>query len=184
MKKVVNINVGGIGFTIEEDAYYKLKKYLDHFESTIADKTEAKEVMEDIESRIADIFRETIKYDYQVVDEKLVDKVIAQMGQPEGTPAEEEQHQYNGRITKRLYRNTDDKMVAGICGGLAAYLGIDPAIVRILTLVGVVFGGISVWVYAILWIAVPRATTVAEKLEMRGEPITAENIRNYSAKHK
>ncbi|MDR1055918.1 MAG: PspC domain-containing protein [Prevotellaceae bacterium] len=185
MKKVININVGGVGFTIEEDAYLKLKNYLDRFESTFADKFEALEVMEDIESRIADILRETIKYDYQVVDLKLVEKVIAQMGQPEGAPAEPAgQPRYNGRPRKRLYRNPDDSMISGLCGGLAAYLGVDSSIIRIVTLLGVIFAGLSIWVYIILWIVVPRANTIAEKLEMRGEPVTAENIRNYSSRYK
>ena len=185
MKKVIHINVGGISFAVEEDAYIKLKNYLDNFEATIPDKTEAKEIMEDIESRIAEIFRETIKYNYQVVDLNLVNKVISQMGQPENAPAQPAgQPPYNGRVRKRLYRNPDDSMVAGICGGLAAYFNIDPTIVRIATLIGLIFAGLSIWVYIILWIVVPRANTIAEKLEMRGEPVTAENIRNYSAKHK
>ena len=127
MKKVININVGGISFTIEEDAYDKLKNYLDRFEATFADKMEAKEVMEDIEARIAEIFRETVKNDYHVVDLKLVEKVIEQMGQPEGVPAEPAENiRYNSKPVKRLYRNPDDTMVSGVCGGLGAYLVSTP----------------------------------------------------------
>ena len=184
MKKVININVGGISFTIEEDAYNNLKNYLDYFESTIPDKSEAKEIMEDIEARIADIFRETIKYNYQVVDAKLVDKIIAQMGQPESEPVKpKEQPRYDTKPHKRLYRSLEEHMVAGVCGGIAIYFGIDPTIMRIATLIGLIFGGLSIWVYIILWIVVPQATTIAEKLEMRGEPVTAENIRNYSSEY-
>ena len=185
MKKVIYVNVGGISFTLEEEAYFKLKNYLDNFEATIPNKADIKEIMEDIELRIAEIFRETIKYNYQVVDLKLVNKVIDQMGLPEGEPAQSAEHnRYNGRVRKRLYRNPDDSMVAGICGGLAAYLGIDSSIMRIAALIGVIFAGLSIWVYVILLIVVPRANTIAEKLEMYGEPVTAENIRNYSANHR
>lgn len=186
MKKVINVNVGGMAFTIEEEAYDVLRNYLDRFELTFADKNEAKEVMEDIEARIADIFRETIKYSNQVVDIKLVNRVIEQMGQPEGTynHTTEPQPKYTGKARKRLYRNPDDKIIGGLCGGIAAYFDIDPSIVRIITLICIVFGGLSVWIYIILWIVVPKANTVAEKLEMHGEPVTAENIRNYSANHK
>ncbi len=186
MKKVVTVNISGFCFTIEEDAHNKLSRYLDDYKASFTNKPEADEVMEDIESRIAEIFREQTPQPHQVVDMALVDKVILIMGMPEGA-AGFEKNRTSGSPQeelrpKRFYRDPDHQVFGGVCSGLAAYFGLDIVIVRVLFLAALVAGSFGFWVYIILWIVTPKAVTIAQKLEMRGEPVTAENIWNYAKK--
>jgi len=182
MKKVVTVNIGGFCFTIEEDAYTKLGQYLDSYKASFADKKEAGEVMEDIESRIAEIFREQTPLPQQVVDMALVNKVILIMGTPEGADTfnKETTAQPSAPRLRRLYRDPDHKVFGGVCSGLAAYFGIDMVIVRVLFIAALFMGSFGFWIYVILWAVTPKAVTIAQKLEMQGEPVTAENIWNYA----
>jgi phage shock protein PspC (stress-responsive transcriptional regulator) len=182
MKKVITANIGGFCFVVEEDAYTRLDRYLNSFRASIANKQDIAEIMEDIEARIAEIFHEHLKTSAQVVNMKLVEKVISQLGYPEGNPQAEEPKKSNFyyKPSKRLFRDPDNTMLGGVCGGLGAYFDIDVVLVRIISLLGLIFGGASFWAYIIMWIVVPKANTIAEKLQMRGEPVTAENISNFS----
>ena len=194
MKKVIEVSIGGMNFTIEDDAYWKLKDYLNRFESTIVDKNEAKEVMEDVEARVAEIFMKEKKYYSQVVDLKLVDIVISHLGEIEtnnnkdmnsNTNTNSQSSTFNfDRDTRKFYRDPDDKKIAGVCSGLAAYFAIDVTLIRLLFLAVLIFSGFSLPLYIILWIATKEAVTVAQKLEMRGIPVTADNIRKFSSGQK
>ncbi|MDR3133162.1 MAG: PspC domain-containing protein [Prevotellaceae bacterium] len=178
MKKVITANIGGKSFMIDEDAFVKLQNYLDNFKATIAHPKDAEEIMEEIEFRVAEILQERLCNEMQSVNGAMVNIVIAQLGEPEGA-REYEQTQYTPRRSrKRLYRDPDNRTIGGVCSGVAAFFDLDTTLVRIIFLVLLIFGGIGFWLYIILWIAVPAARTVAEKLEMRGEPATAENIKN------
>ncbi|MDR0738471.1 MAG: PspC domain-containing protein [Prevotellaceae bacterium] len=186
MKKVITANIGGYCFTIEEDAYARLSRYLESFKATIADKREADEVMEDIEQRIAEIFKEQVTGMQQVVDTILVGKVIAVLGMPEGNAPYTEKEMPEPaafKKTRRLFRDPDNIVFGGVCSGLAAYFGIDKVLVRLLFFAAFFLGSFGFWVYIILWIVTPKANTVAEKLEMHGEPVTVENIWNYTKKY-
>ncbi|MCL2502126.1 MAG: PspC domain-containing protein [Bacteroidales bacterium] len=185
MKKVLNVGIGGLGFMIDEDAYYRLHDYLSRFKSGLNSGREASEVMSDVEQRIAELFKEELRCKEEVVSLTLVEKVIARLGFPEGT---ERSHEFNYdrgyethiRPRRVLYRNPDQKMLGGICSGLAAYFDTDITLCRVLFLVALFFGTLGFWVYMILWIAVPPARTAAQKLEMRGIPVTAENLRRMT----
>lgn len=184
MKKVVEVNIGGINFTIEDDAYIKLKVYLARFESTLP-VDEAKEIMEDVEIRVSELFQKEIKFPYQVVDEKIVDSVIECLGVIESTETESKTNtntfnQKKMRSEKKLYRNPDDKKIAGVCSGLAEYFNIDVTLMRIIFVVALFGYGATLLAYIVLWIAMPEALTVSQKMEMRGESVTAENIKKYS----
>jgi phage shock protein PspC (stress-responsive transcriptional regulator) len=189
MKKVVTANIGGFCFTVEEEAFNKLQRYLDSYAASFSDKKEAEEVMEDIESRIAEIFREQTPLPQQVVDMSLVDKVIATMGTPEGQTAfnERERAEQSSASSanaasrvRKLYRDPDRIVFGGVCSGLSAYFGLDLVLVRVLFIAALCLGTFGFWVYIILWAVTPQATTVAQKLEMHGEPVTIENIWNYT----
>jgi phage shock protein PspC (stress-responsive transcriptional regulator) len=182
MKKVITANIGGFCFVVEEDAYGRLDRYLKSFRATLSNKQDAAEIMEDIEARIAEIFHEKLKSSIQVVDLKLVEKVISQLGYPEGSPHVEEQAttESSSRASKRLFRDPDNTMLGGVCSGLGAYFDVDLTLIRVIFLVALFFGGLSFWVYIIMWIVVPKANTIAEKLQMRGEAVNAENISNFS----
>ncbi|MFV0467947.1 MAG: PspC domain-containing protein [Dysgonomonas sp.] len=187
MKKVIDINIGGTNFAMEDDAFIRLKTYLSKFEATISNPEDVKEVMEDIELRVAEIFQKELKNSNQVIGEALVDKVIECLGEVDEMPRGKSENTGNtppfesATLNKRLYRDVDDKKIAGICSGVAAYFNVDVTLVRVLFLVAVVCYSTGFWLYIILWIAVPEAITISQKLQMRGIPVTAENIRKYSS---
>ena len=182
MKKVMNVGIGGVGFMIDEDAYYRLKNYLSRFKSALDSKKEAFEVMSDVEQRIAELFREELRYKEEVVNLALVEKVIALLGLPDGTEQTDEFAFERGydtctRPRKRLHRDPDEKMLGGVCSGLAAYFDTEIALWRVLFVVSLLLAVPGIAAYVILWIAVPMAKTAAQKLEMRGISVTAENLR-------
>lgn len=192
MKKVIEISIGGINFSMDDDAYFILKDYLTRFENTIHDKNEAKEVMEDVEARVADLLQKEKRFEAQVVSIDMVRTVIDYLGEVEENRKsysseanfgqEREDDDRFSKSTKRFYRNPDDKKIAGVCSGIAAYFNMDVTIVRVLFFVALLCYGSALMLYVILWIVTTEAITVTQKLEMRGIPVTAENIRKYSAK--
>lgn len=183
MKKIVEISLGGIGFTINDDAYYLLKDYLARFEKTMANEQERKEVMEDVEARIAEIFQKEKKYDNQIVDESLVKIAIGYLGEIEDKSTEQEKEDFDKRTAKRFYRDTDNEKIGGVCSGISAYFNIDVTLVRVIFIAALLAYGSTLILYIILWVVTVPAVTVAQKLELRGIPVTAENIRKYSAQN-
>lgn len=194
MKKVIEVSIGGVNFSMEEDAYYRLQGYLRRFEDTIPDKIEAKEVMEDVEARVAEIFLKEKKYPNQVVDLKLVQIVIDHLGEIESDTATSDEnvsgsggYKNSSGYTvgeKKLYRDTDNKVLGGVCSGLSAYFNVDVTLIRILFAFTAFFYGITIFLYIILWIAMPKARYVLDKLRMHGYAPTAENIKKYNYEHK
>ena len=188
MKKVVNVGIGGRSFAMDEDAYSKLKKYLNAFRTRSQLGIQSKEVMEDLEERIAELFSENITQYRNVVDIVAVERVIAQLGMPDGEPYSEAGEDPISEIfsgnkpTRKFYRNPDNKSIAGICSGIALYLNIDVLLVRIVFVVALFMGSAGFWIYVILWIAAPLAETTAQKCEMYGLPVTAENLMKFSSK--
>ncbi|MGM0474832.1 MAG: PspC domain-containing protein [Bacteroidota bacterium] len=182
MKKAIKINLSGIIFHIDDDAYEKLKAYLDRISRYFGDTQESKEIIDDIESRIAELFQERITRENQVITLHIVNEVIDIMGNPEdiagsGEEAGKEQTFHETySTTKRLYRDPENSVIGGVCGGLGAYFRIDPVIFRLLFVIFFFAGGASILVYVILWIVLPRAETAAQKLEMRGEKVNVSNL--------
>ena len=184
MNKIFNINLGGYPFVIDDDAYYKLDKYLKHVKKHFSTSEGCDEIISDIETRIAELFNEHLK-GQPIVSVREVDSMIEVMGTPRDFGASEEFDDYEStsskrrsrfKTGKRLYRDTDDKVIAGVCSGLAAYFGVeDPLIFRLIFVV-LFFGGVGPIAYIIFWIAVPKAKTSADKLSMKGEPINIDNI--------
>ncbi len=185
MQKTVNINLSGSIFYIDDDAYAVLREYLDKLENYFGNQEEGKEIINDIESRIAELFNEKLKDKSAVVNKAMVDDVISKMGQPEDFEDETtEGQEYNNvkqeiynKQKKRLYRDIDNRILGGVCGGIAAYFNTDPVFVRVLFVILPFLSlGIIVPVYIVLWIIIPAAITTAQKLEMRGENVTIKNI--------
>jgi len=187
MKKVLDVSIGRVNFTIDEDAYFRLREYMKRFEATISNKDEAREVMEDVEVRIAEIFLKELKYPDQVVEMHLIDIVIAHLGEVEPDTKyiqEEADRPLYTKGEKRLFRDVDQKKIGGVCSGLSSYFNIDVTILRIIFVLLIFLYGFTFVVYIILWITMPKAVTVAQKLQMRGFATTAENIRTYTSNHK
>ncbi|MBB4036122.1 phage shock protein PspC (stress-responsive transcriptional regulator) [Dysgonomonas hofstadii] len=193
MKKIIEVSIGKINFTMEDDAYFRLKEYLKRFEDTIPDKNEAREVMEDVEARVAELFQKEMRFSNQVVDMALVQIVIDHLGEVEGASHSQKQNTYSAynsddtdytKGDKRFFRDIDNKMLAGVCSGLSEYTGIDVTIIRVIFVVLVFAYGTAILAYIVLWIVAPRALSVAQKLQMRGFAPTAENIRKYTSQSK
>ncbi len=184
MNKTVNINLGGMFFHIDEDAFQKLTRYFDAIKRSLNNSSGQDEIIKDIEMRIAEIISEKHSNDKQVINVKEVDEVIAIMGQPEDYRLEDEPHytnessqNFSKTASKKLYRDTEKGMVGGVATGLAHYFGVQAVWIRIFIAVLVVLGyGTGILAYIILWIVTPAAVTTTEKLEMRGEPVNISNI--------
>jgi phage shock protein PspC (stress-responsive transcriptional regulator) len=182
MKKAIKINLSGIIFHIDDDAYEKLKAYLDTISRYFSNKQESKEIIDDIETRIAELFQERITEENQVITLEIVNEVIDIMGNPEdiadsGEETEEKRTFHDSYTTsKRLYRDPENSVIGGVCGGLGAYFNVDPVIFRLLFVIFFFAGGASILVYVILWIVLPKAETAAQKLEMRGEKVNVSNL--------
>ncbi len=181
MKKALKINLSGQIFHIDEDAYEKLKIYLDRISSHFSNVEETKEIIADIETRIAELFSEKLKDNSQVITVKDVDDVINIMGRPEDIADEEGEQTKSGsqgsKHYRRLYRDPENAVIGGVAAGLSAYFNIDPLLLRILFVVFILIGwGVPVIIYLVLWIAVPKAESAAEKLEMRGEKVNVSNL--------
>lgn len=196
MNKTVSINLSGQVFQIDEDAYAKLKGYLDALHARFIGTEGADEILADIEARLAEMFLESLSSRKKVVSMGDVDHVIEVMGQPEdfGDIEEEEAPTANAKTTqantgnkntwtgnkihRKLYRDPDNKVIGGVLSGLSAYFGIhDPVWLRLIcVLLFFLSGGTVMLAYLVMVIIVPKAETASEKLEMKGEPINVDNI--------
>lgn len=185
MNKTVNINLGGMFFHIDEDAYQKLTRYLDAIKRSLTNSNGQDEIIKDIEMRIAELVAEKHTNDKQVINIKELDEIIAVMGQPEDyridndedEPKRTNDFNSSARANKKLYRDKDTGMIGGVAAGLGHYFGIDAIWLRLILVVLVFAGfGSGIIAYIVLWIVMPEAITTSEKLEMKGEPITISNI--------
>ncbi|KAA1244258.1 PspC domain-containing protein [Aquimarina sp. RZ0] len=184
MNKTVNINLAGIFFHIDEDAYLKLQRYLQAIKRSFTDPQGRDEIIADIEARIAELFSEKIKDERQVIGTKEVDEVITIMGQPEDYRLDEEifedeptsSYQHTPK-SKQLFRDTTNSYVGGVSSGLSHYLGIDPIWLRIAWVLFTIFSsGAFILIYIAFWIFVPEAKTTADFLAMKGEAVNISNI--------
>ena len=183
MNKTVNINLGGMFFHIDEDAYQKLTRYFDAIKRSLSNSSGQDEIIRDIEMRIGELITERHTSDKQVINIKEVDEIIAIMGQPEDYRIEDDapagSETFDSAYVpkrKKLHRDADRALIGGVCTGLGHYFGVDTVWIRIVFAI-LFFGfGIGLIPYIILWIAMPAAVTTSEKLEMTGEPVTISNI--------
>ena len=186
MKRVTNACIGGRSFTLNDDAYNRLDAYLRHFKAKLSvPETQKGEVMDEIEGRIADLFFQEVGDTSRVVTLEMVEKVVSTLGMPDGSP--ETGYSYSSafpedQVPTKLYRDMDSKGVAGVCAGLGHYFDIDVTIIRIIMLVALLAGTSGFWIYVVLWIAIPKAETPAQKCEMRGIPATAENMARFASR--
>jgi len=185
MNKTVNINLGGMIFHIDENAYLKLQNYLNAVRRSFAGASGEDEIVSDIESRIAELFSQKLQHDKQVVSNKEIDEVIEVMGQPEDYMVDEDIFEEEPRATRtsshkkrKFYRDVDNKYIGGISSGLGHYFGIDAIWVRLIwvALFFISIGTLAIFSYVLLWILIPAAETTAEKIAMTGDPVNISNI--------
>lgn len=170
MDKTININLGGSLFQVDEEAFTVLRDYIQAINNRFRNVPGGPETVEDIETRIAEIFRSQ-KGLAGIITRQNVDSMIAIIGRPEDfeTGITSEEPVSGGNMPKRLYRNPDDAVISGVCGGLGAYLNTDPVLFRILFILFALFGGAGLLIYLVFWIAVPPARTDMQKREMYGK---------------
>jgi len=185
MTKTISINLGGLLFHIDDLAFQHLQAYLEAIERQFSNETERKEIMQDIDSRISELFSERINREKEVVSAAVVEAVIGIMGEPldfapsnETSYSEHKNENSKRGIHKRMYRDPDERVLGGVCAGLAAYFNSESWLFRILFIAFSFFFLSGALIYLALWIIIPEANTTAQKMEMRGEPITIENIKN------
>ncbi len=182
MNKTININLGGLSFHIDEDAYQKLSRYFEAIKSSLSKSGSQDEIIRDIELRIAELFIEWQTVQNQVITLLQVDQMIGIMGQPEDYRIDDEPEEtystfQSAKSYRKLYRDTEKGMIGGVSSGLSHYFGIDTVWIRILFAVVVFAGfGTGIIIYLILWIVTPAAVTTAEKLEMTGQAVNISNI--------
>jgi phage shock protein PspC (stress-responsive transcriptional regulator) len=189
MKKTVTASISSIIFTLEEDAFILLNSYLKEIESYFSDSEERKEIMADIEARIAEMLQQKLNTKINVVSENDINEIIEKMGSANQfadaeensftqneTSSNKAKNETQSKSRKRLYRDSESRILGGVCAGLGHYFGIDPVLIRVLWAVALFMFGIGFFAYLILWIIVPKAITTAEKLEMKGEAVNFKNI--------
>jgi phage shock protein PspC (stress-responsive transcriptional regulator) len=188
MNKTLTINISGIIFNIEEDAYEKLKNYIAQIKSHFINDPGCDEIMADIEARIAEMLQTKSNQNKQVLISADIDAVINTMGRPEefdddtnnrskdNKSSFSEGNNFSGYKKKRVYRNGEDKVVGGVCSGISMYFDIDPLWLRLAFGISFLAFGSGLLFYILLWIVLPEAKTTAEKLEMRGERVDINNI--------
>ncbi len=189
MNKTVNINLAGVFFHIDEDAYAKLQRYLAAIKRSFEGVQGEDEIIADIEARISELFSDKIKDERQVIGTKELDEVIAIMGQPEDYRVDDDIFEdvppasnkstrgTSSNSQRKLFRDTDNAYIGGVSSGFGHYLNVDPLWIRLAWIALVVLGfGSPIVIYIILWILIPEATTTADKLFMKGKQVNIDNI--------
>ena len=205
MKEVVSVAIGNKSFTLETDAYELLKDYLYAFRTRSSAGIQSDETMEDIEERIAEILSSKTSSVRNVVNIYMIEEIISRLGMPDGTAytragqASQNAGQYGTNQNyanqaynnppyqnapqRKFYRDVDSRSIGGVCSGLGYYLNFDPTVLKVIFVVLFLIGGGGLLLYVILWIVAPAAQTPVQKCEMRGWPLTAENIEKFTRKH-
>jgi len=184
MNKTININLGGYAFIIDEDAFETANRYLHTLGRHFGAGEGSEEIMQDIESRMGELINRK-KSTRTIVNKLDVLDAIAVLGTPEELQdidfsenmAKAKRTSFKLQTGKRLFRDPNDKIIGGVCSGLASYFGIhDTVWVRIAFVLFTMLGGSGVLIYFILWAIIPPARTVSDRLEMMGEPTNVNNI--------
>lgn len=176
MNEIKKIHLGRQPFTIAVDAHKLLRSYLEAIEQQVGPKSE---VIKEVELRMAELLAERGITGEKVVLEDDVAFLKEQLGEPgdfkdedhEAGKSEAEQPQ------KRLFRNTANGMIAGVCSGIAAYFGVDVTIVRLIFVAALLLGGAAIPIYIVLWLVMPEAKTPSDRLQMQGKAVTVDSLK-------
>ncbi len=186
MKKTVSVNIKGINFLIEEDAYELLQDYLDRLATTLRNESGCSDIIEDVELRIAELCSTKLSESKTVIELSDINEILAALGDPSEYVDEESEYAEETKSSnsstkgseKRLFRDTENAIIGGVCQGIADFLKLDVVIVRAIFVVLFLFGGFGFPLYIILWIIVPKAKSTIDRLRMKGRPITVENVKD------
>ncbi len=203
MNEVKKCSISGVAFTLDNDAYEELERYLESLRQAYRNSPDGAEIIADIEARIAELIL-SAQDGGRVVEKPLVLNIIRQLGSAQDISEKEDNpdadlQSDSPRIPRRLYRDIDNAKLGGVCAGLGRYFGIDavwirlgfflPILLRIIFgpyiwFVGNLFGnlfGVFLLCYLVMWFAVPVARSARQKLEMNGDPITTQSVADATA---
>ncbi|NOR86554.1 MAG: PspC domain-containing protein [Bacteroidales bacterium] len=184
MEKTLTINISGWVFNINEDAYKKLTEYFKNLKAYFKKQQGGDEIVSDIESRIAELFKEKSQEQDVVIDIASVEAIMKTMGQPYQMEEDDEddsdyqQANTHSKSRKKLFRDPINAHIGGVSSGLGQYINLDPIIIRILFVFLLLPGGLGIILYAILWILIPEASTTSDRIRMEGKKVNVENIEN------
>ncbi|MDB4787437.1 PspC domain-containing protein [Flavobacteriales bacterium] len=186
MVETRNISLGGILFHVELPAYTKLKNYLSELRQVLAGSEGQEDILLEVEHRLAELFTGFMAGNqYSVVTLVDVDKACAQLGAPSAFKSPEEESggsDTNSRKEtrrQRVFRDPDDRIIGGVATGIAHRFGVDPVVVRALTVVlFFISGPVLILMYAVLWCIIPKARSVSDRVAMKGDPVTVDAIRD------
>lgn len=179
MKKIININLASRLIPMEDSAYDLLKNYLDSLKRYFSREEGAEEIVSDIENRVAELFQEQLKKGAHCITDQDVTQVIATMGKPEQLEEEASQQtateeplrpiagSYAAAGNRRLTRDENDKVLGGVCAGMAAYMNVDPVVVRIVFALISFAWGAGFLVYILLWILLPSSKNLHNPIRKR-----------------
>lgn len=172
MKRTIRITIKGLSYHLDEDAYQALNDYLHGIRNQFSSKEESEEIIEEVECRIAEIFTDWTNDQKQVISVEDIQRVITIIGEPADFLTDDEQAQNTHKETHdrhagKIYRDKDNAVFGGVCSGLGSYFSIDPLLLRLLFVILVLFYGLSLWAYIILWIVIPAAITPEQKMAMK-----------------
>ena len=180
MNKTIIININGIVFHIEEDAYEILRSYMTEVKRHFAYSSDNEEIVQDIENRLAEMFTERLtEQSKQVIVQQDVVDITARMGNVNDFDVEFDDEHFGGMRTahRSLFRDPEDRMIGGVCSGLGHYFDIEAKWVRLIAVLATILWGTGLIVYLILWMVTPRAKTRADRMAMKGEPINLQNFK-------
>ncbi|PCJ81035.1 MAG: hypothetical protein COA49_06960 [Bacteroidetes bacterium] len=180
MNKTISINISGLVFNIEIDAYESLEKYLNALKLKFQNEDGGDEIISDIESRIAELFQSRLSDSKEVLDMDDLNYMISLMGQPDSYENDSDsksskEDDSSGNDSKRFFRDTEDKLIGGVASGLSHYFGIDPVILRVIFVL-MLLSGFGILFYIVLWIVMPGAKSTSDKLRMRKKKVNVNNI--------
>ncbi len=188
MKKTLAINLSGLVFNLDEDAYQVLKNYLDSISEHFRNDVGKEEIITDIENRFAEEFNQKRTGSKQVIILADVNEIIKTLGSTEDFPSEKTEHTHTSgaqntnsqtQNARRLYRDQDNALISGVAAGIANYFGTDTVWIRMLFVIFTFAWGFAIPLYIILWVITPKAETAAQRAEMKGEPLTIKEIEEH-----
>ena len=181
MEKTLSININGWVFNINEDAYHLLSEYFENITKYFSKEEGGTEIVSDIEARVAELLKERINESETAVNIQQIQEIMEIMGQPyemetdaEDTTGEASNSTHIG--SRKLFRDTDNSHIAGVAAGLGTYFKLDPIFIRIAFLLMIFTGGVGVILYIALWILIPEAASISDRIRMEGKKVDIKNI--------
>lgn len=184
MYKTISIHLQGTPFQIEEGAYEILRNYLDRLKRVLHNQKGSEEIVQDVELRMAELFTKQLQPSKKVIEQAMVEEVLAILGNPEifgddeATTEKESYSSPEATIEKRLFRDEENAILGGVCAGFANYMNWDVTFIRAIYVLLIIFGGFGFPLYIVLWIITPKAKTSFEKLQMKGKPVNLESMKS------